>query len=123
MFFTNRFNDPFADMEKFLFNSSVKDMQPYATYKQENAIIIEVKTLGINPENISVTLDNNLLRIAGETASAYSDKSFNTKLDLRLDDDLMTKIERIKYKSLNGLTYITLVLKKENPSQINIEQE
>lgn len=123
MLFTDSIFSPFLKMNDFLFNSTVKDMQPYSVYKKDSNIIIEVKTLGINPDDISVALTDNILTISGESHNNYSDKSFNTNISFSIDDDFLSKIENISYKSFNGLTYVTLQLKTEQKNQINIIKE
>lgn len=123
MYLTSRLIDSFLNMGDFYFNSTVKDMQPFTSYKRNNDYIVEVKTLGINPEDISVTLKDGILEIAGETNNPYSENSFNTKINFSVAESLLKQIKNIKYKSQNGLTYITLQMKEDNFSDIKIERE
>lgn len=123
MLFTDNIFAPFLKMEDFLFNSTVKDMQPYTVYQKDNSYIIEVKTLGISPEDVNVTLEENVLQINGETHNNYSDKTFNTNIKFRMDSGLFQKIQDITYSSINGLTYITLSLKKEVSNTIKITKK
>ena len=122
MLFTNRIFYPFLDMENFFFNSSVKDMQPFTSYKQDNAYVIEVKTLGINPTDVHVKLNKNILTINGETANAFNEQPFNTCLKLKISDSVLKEIDKIKYESKNGLTYIYLYFKPEEENTINVER-
>ena len=123
MLFTNRWFVPFLNMENFLFNSSVKDMQPYTVYRKGKDFIIEVKTLGIAPEDVKVSLNDNILEIAGETSSPYSEDSFNTLIRLSVSKVVLDNLESVKYKSTNGLTYVTLKMKEEKKPTIAIERE
>ena len=123
MLFTNRWFVPFLNMENFLFNSSVKDMQPYAAYRKDKDFIIEVKTLGIAPEDVKVSLNDNILEIAGETSSPYSEDSFNTLIRLSVSKVVLDNLESVKYRSANGLTYVTLKMKEEKKPTIVIERE
>lgn len=123
MLFTDNIFTPFLKMEDFLFNSTVKDMQPYSVYRKDNSYIIEVKTLGINPEDVNVTLEENVLQIGGETHNNYSDKTFNTNIKFRIEEELFNKIQNIEYTSANGLTYVTLILKKEKTNRIKITKK
>ena len=123
MLFTDNIITPFLKMEDFLFNSTVKDMQPYTVYKKDNNYIIEVKTLGINSEDVNVTLEENVLQINGETHNNYSDKTFNTNIKFRIEEELFNKIQNIEYTSVNGLTYVTLILKKEKTNRIKITKK
>ena len=122
MYFLNNLIDPFLTLESFIFNSSVKDMQPYNVYKKNKDYVIEVKTLGINPEDINVKLIDNTLEINGETQNPYGNKPFNTKISLSIDTGILSKLKKIVYKSNNGLTYITLIT-NEKESDIRIEKE
>lgn len=122
MYFLNNLIDPFLTLESFIFNSSVKDMQPYNVYKKNKDYVIEVKTLGINPEDINVKLIDNTLEINGETQNPYGNKPFNTKISLSIDTGILSKLKKIVYKSKNGLTYITLIT-NEKESDICIEKE
>ena len=122
MYFLNNLIDPFLTLESFIFNSSVKDMQPYNVYKKNKDYVIEVKTLGINPEDINVKLIDNTLEINGETQNPYGNKPFNTKISLSIDTGILSKLKKIVYKSKNGLTYITLIT-NEKESDIRIEKE
>ena len=122
MYFLNNLIDPFLTLESFIFNSSVKDMQPYNVYKKNKDYVIEVKTLGINPEDINVKLIDNTLEINGETQNPYGNKPFNTKISLSIDAGILSKLKKIVYKSKNGLTYITLIT-NEKESDICIEKE
>lgn len=123
MLFTDNIITPFLKMEDFLFNSTVKDMQPYTVYKKDNNYIIEVKTLGIDSEDVNVTLEENVLQINGETHNNYSDKTFNTNIKFRIEEELFNKIQNIEYTSANGLTYVTLILKKEKTNRIKITKK
>lgn len=125
MFFTNKiWPYTFASFlqDDFIFNSSVKDMQPYTMYKKDGEYILEVKTLGIRPEDISVTLDDKILTIKGETQNEYNDDSFNTQIKLSIADDLINKLDSIDYKSRDGLTYVILKMKKSKEQSIKINK-
>lgn len=125
MFLTNAFfNDnifKFID-DEFFFNSSVRDMSPTVYYKKENDYIIEVKTLGIDKENINVKLEDNILSVSGENKNEYNDKSFNVNIKVRLGKDLISNIESIDYTSKNGITYVFIKMKKSKTSTIKINK-
>lgn len=108
--------------DDFLFNSSVKDMVPTAFYKKDKDYIIEAKTLGISPEDVEVSLDNDILTISGESKNEYSDKAFNAKIKVRIGKDILSSIEKIDYKSQNGVTYVILKMKQTANSTIEIKR-
>lgn len=125
MFLTNTiFDDNIFNFlrDDFLFNSSVKDMNPTVFYKKDNDYIIEAKTLGITPDDIKVTLDKNILTISGESKNEYSDKAFNAQIKVRIGEDILNSIEKIDYKSENGITYVILRVKQTPESTVEIQR-
>ena len=125
MFLTNTiFDDKIFDFlrDDFLFNSSVKDMNPTVFYKKDNDYIIEAKTLGISADDIKIVLDKNILTISGESKNEYSDNSFNVKIKVRIGEDILNSIEKIDYKSENGITYVILRMKQTPDSNIAISR-
>ncbi len=125
MFLTSKiFDDNIFDFlrDDYLFNSSVKDMNPTVFYKKDNDYIIEAKTLGISSDDIKVTLDENILIISGESKNEYSDKAFNAKIKVKIGDDILSLVEKIDYKSENGLTYVILRMKQAPSSNIEIKR-
>lgn len=108
--------------DDFLFNSSVKDMVPTAFYKKDNDYIIEAKTLGISPDDVKVSLDGDILTISGESKNEYSDKAFNAQIKVRIGKDILNDIDKIDYKSQNGVTYVILKMKQTANSTIEIKR-
>jgi len=124
-YFVKHFLDTdFFDMlaDEFFFNSSVKDMKPYVIYKKDGNYIIEVKTLGINEDDISIKLDDDVLEICGETKNEFSNIPFNIKLKLRMSDKVVNSLKEINYKVKNGLTYIYLKMIEPKSSKIKINK-
>lgn len=101
----------FIDLVDFWFNASVKDMHPYTTYKKDDSYIIEVKTLGINPNDISVKMNEKegILYITGETKNKYSETPYNVNIKLQITNEVLKSLKEINYSSENGVTYVTLV--------------
>ena len=125
MFLTNRiFDDNLLDFSHndFIFNSSVKDMSPTAFYKKDNDYIIEAKTLGISPDDIKVSVDENILLISGETKNEYSEKNFNVKIKVVVGEEILNNIQSIEYKSNNGITYVILKMKEKKTNNIFIKK-
>ena len=125
MFLTNTiFDNSIFDFlrDDFLFNSSVKDMNPTVFYKKDSDFIIEAKTLGVSPDDIIIKLEDDILSLTGETKNEYSDKSFNIKIKVRIGQDILNDIEKIDYKSKDGVTYIILRMKNKSESTIEIKK-
>ena len=97
-------------------------MNPTVFYKKDNDYIIEAKTLGITPDDIKVTLDKNILTISGESKNEYSDKAFNAQIKVRIGEDILNSIEKIDYKSENGITYVILRVKQTPESTVEIQR-
>ena len=68
-----------------------------------------VKTIGINPEDMHVALENNVIRVEG--TSKYNGMTYSVDFDIPLSDTFLEKVCDVKSKTANGLTYITVDLK------------
>ena len=97
-------------------------MNPTVFYKKDNDYIIEAKTLGVSADDIKIVLDKNILTISGESKNEYSDNSFNVKIKVRIGEDILNSIEKIDYKSENGITYVILRMKQTPDSNIAISR-
>ena len=62
------------------------------------------RTVGIDPKDVKVTLNDNKIHVSGETE--FEGVKYDTRYDLPLSRDILSNIKNIKFKSLNGLTYI-----------------
>lgn len=119
--------DDLFNRNEYFFNSSVLDMKPYLIYKNDNQYIIEIKTLGITSDDISVTFDklSSILTIKGETPNKYNKKSFSMKLSLKIDEDILDLISNkgIEYQTENGITYVFLNLIDYSNPDIKISKK
>lgn len=92
----------FGKPRKLIFNSQVKDMLPsYWQKKDDKTYLCTVKTLGINPEDVSVEETDYGLKVSGETE--LEGYKYNTSLELPIAESIMNEIEKIKVKCKNGL--------------------
>ena len=127
--FLSNFNDFDDLMEGFfgkprhlIFNSNVKDMMPSTWTKNEDGnYTCTVKTLGIEPSDLKIEQTNWGLKIDGETK--INDYTYNTSMELPIANSVMNEINKIKVKNKNGLTFITLILNKQEKKKIEIETE
>ncbi|MFC0903845.1 hypothetical protein ACFHWD_03960 [Clostridium sp. MT-14] len=128
--FLSNFNDDFDEMVEgifgkprhLIFNSSVKDLYPTNWKKNENGdYICTIKTLGIEPSDLNIEQTEWGLKVQGETK--IEEDTYNTSMELPIANGIMNKINKIKVKSRNGLTFITLILDKEPKKKIEIETE
>ena len=124
-FFVKGFGVP----RSVIFNvAGTKDLMPacWKDYLDEDGKKVGYKaicrTVGINEKDVKVELkeDENSLLISGE--SIYEGEVYNTKFELGIAEDVMRNILDIKYKTLNGLTYIYLRTKVPDKKEIKIQR-
>ena len=120
--------DDFGDLNQFFnqawnqFTRPVKDMQPFNCYSCDKGYIIVVNTLGIDKNNLSVTLENEkgraypVLKIVGETN--LEKINFKNKVNLGISLKIDQHIKDISYKCENGLT--TILVETEKPTAAKI---
>ena len=80
------FLEPFEEMDKMLtdFNST-RSMQGFVpavdVYQDKNNVIIEAELAGIEPENVDISIENDVLSIKGrsEKKSEVEDKNYYRK--------------------------------------------
>lgn len=112
----------FGKPKRFIFNSQVKDMLPsYWQKKDDKTYLCTVKTLGINPEDVIVEIIDYGIKVSG--SSIVNDFTYDTCVELPIVESIMNEVEKIKVKSKNGLTFITLILDRPEKKKILIEKE
>lgn len=117
-FFTLGFGRP----KRIVFNSRVKDLLPsYWQKKDDKTYLCTVKTLGINPEDVIVETTDYGIKVSG--SSVVNDFTYDTDIELPIAESIMNEVEKIKVKSKNGLTFITLILDKPEKKKVLIEKE
>lgn len=127
---TRIFDDVFEDLftlgfgkpRKLAFNSIVKDMLPtYWSKKDDKTYMCVCKTIGIDPSDVKVEETTFGLKVSGSTeVEGYT---YDTYFELPIANSIMNEIEKIKVKSKNGLTFITLILDKPEKKKVLIEKE
>ncbi|MGN0992808.1 MAG: Hsp20/alpha crystallin family protein [Bacilli bacterium] len=122
--------DPFANLFDFdrhfyFFNRDEKDMQPYDIIRKEDSIVITHNVLGIEKEDLKVTIKNENLKtylvISGTSKDKVTGKTYsiNSRLLFNPDEiDVSKAVSELK----NGLLYITIPYKvKETPDESSVE--
>lgn len=97
----------FGRPENLAFNvAGTKDVFPsrWSEMENEEGYKCVCRTVGIDPEDVEVTLNDNKIHVSGETE--FEGVKYDTRYDLPLSRDILSNIKNIKFKSLNGLTYI-----------------
>ena len=89
-----------------------KDIEPAAPWRQDgNTYKTTIRCVGINPEDVKVSLENYGINITGKTEE--EDGEYSQDVKLGISKELMSEIEEVLYTVKNGLCKITLVMKKE----------
>jgi len=118
--FFNDFNMIFGRPRNFYFNCKTKDQMPSCWEKTENGFNATCRTVGINPSDVKVTLEDDCLKVSGETKT--NDYTYNCNYELPIIEEVLNSIKSIKYKSANGLTFIYLEIDKPKRKEVKIEQ-
>lgn len=125
------FCDPFDGAVSYLkFNSNnTQDQHPISIQKLANddklvdkdhtVYRISCRSVGVSPKDVSVEIDGKTLWIKGETDN--KDSEYNFKVGYTISDDLIGQIDQVKFNSENGITYVYLFVKRNNPN-IKIER-
>ena len=107
------------DRNYYNFRRNEKDMAPYSIIhkKEENKIILVHNILGINKEdlNVSVRTENKhkILYISGETKDEVTGQNYSINSRFMLSD--ISDIEDISSECKNGLLYVVIKRKKIVP--------
>ena len=78
------------------------------------------RTVGINEEDIKITLEDYGICVQGETT--YEGNVYSQYIELPISKDLIANIESINYKTVNGLTYIYLLMKEPKKNKVSIRK-
>lgn len=113
----------FNDLDYLMFNRPMKlnDMNPIKFIKTDSGYTAIVNTLGINEDDISVSIDGNYLVVSGETEDDELKSNYTQNFKLKINESILSNISGIKYCSKNGVTKIYLEIEKKE-SKIKIEK-
>ena len=96
-------------------NNSLKD----SDYDEYTAIC---RSVGVQPQDVKISVPNeeNIIKVCGETKTNWT--TYNFSCELPIAKAIMDSIEKIECRSENGLSYITLKVKKaEDKPKFDIE--
>ena len=127
--FFDQFVLGFGKPKKNRYNAGhTKDMSPvfWQTLSDENGKKIgyraTCRTVGISPDDVKVSLKDNNIVVEGRTE--FSQESvYDCYYEIPVADSVVSDIEKINYKTENGLTYVTVLVKEPIKSNILIERE
>lgn len=78
----NPFLEPFEEMEKFMQEHDQQGFAPAIdVYETEKEVVVEAPLAGINPEDVEISIENDVLSIKGETKkeSEVEEKNYYRK--------------------------------------------
>ena len=78
------------------------------------------RTVGINPEDVNVTMEDYGICVDGQTE--HEDNKYTQHIELPISESVMSDIENISYKTLNGLTYIYIKMKSPEKKKVKISR-
>ena len=109
--FNIRFNTPLT-----------KDMCPATPWKKEDEYSYStvVRMLGINPEDVNITLEEYGLSVQGESET-YGGK-YSQHVDLGISKDLISNIKEVNYSLENGLCKIVLQMNEPVKKEVKISR-
>lgn len=76
------FLEPFEEMEKFMRDTTLKGFTPAIdVYETKNEVIVEVPLAGVDPKDVDIAIENDVLTIKGEykKESEVDDKNYYRK--------------------------------------------
>ena len=125
--FEDFFSMGFGRPRNIRFNvGGTKDMNPvyWQTLTDDDNHKIGFKstcrTVGLSPEDVKVSLEDNCIVVQGN--SEFDGVKYDTHIEIPVSESVVGNIENIKYKTLNGLTYIYIYIKTPEYTKINIEK-
>lgn len=75
-----------------------------------------VRSVGVNPKDVKIKCNDDFINVSGETKYG-KDIEYNFSCDLPIAKELMNRIYKIECHSENGLSHITLRMKKVEPKK------
>ena len=107
--------------------AGTKDMMPavWRDYFDENGNKIGYKaicrTVGVDESDVKIEIKENSLIVSGKTE--YEGSIYSQYVELPIVEDVMSNIEKVDYKTKNGLTYIYLKVKKTEKKNFTINKK
>jgi HSP20 family molecular chaperone IbpA len=126
-FYSNNFDAIFDEFlfgfgkpKNLKFNCKTKDVMPSYFEKTETGYKCTCRTVGINPGDVKIKLEDDYIHVEGKTT--MDGYEYSTSYDLPISQDVANNIKGIKYKTENGITIIYIDLERPDRKIVNIEQ-
>jgi HSP20 family molecular chaperone IbpA len=106
------------------FNRPLHEIDGYKVFPVKgnpNGLILVVNTVGIRPEDVSVTCSQSkTLHIVGKTEVEALGES--NSVDMSLNINVANPIEKIASKTEDGLTYIYMLFKSKDADSVKVTE-
>lgn len=108
-----------SDFIKVISNTNgLKDMMPSCWEKTDNGYRCVVKTLGIS--DVNITIEDYGIMLTG--SNELEGKVYDTTVELPIAQDVLDNVEEIKHKTINGITFVDLIVNRPEKKKIKIEK-
>ena len=117
-YFFDDFFDFFGVPQNIIYNTGhTKDMYPTNWVKTDTGFKATCRTVGINEDDMNIELSNNgYINVYGN--SEYEGDRYDISYRIPISQDVLSNIKSIRYKTLNGLTYIYLDVNEKKEKKI-----
>ena len=80
------------------------------------------RTVGVSPDDVKVSLKDYSIIVQGKTEFS-KERIYDCYYEIPVAESIVSDIEKINFKSENGLTYVTVLVKQPVKSDILITRE
>jgi HSP20 family molecular chaperone IbpA len=99
---------------------NTKDIRPASYWKKvEDGYQMIARVVGINPEDINITMEEYGICLDGKTDDEGT--VYTQHIELPISKDLMANITDINYEVKNGLCKIKILVKEPEYKKVNIQ--
>ena len=118
------FNDIFWEPKEYCYHRPIFDSKPYQLIKKDKEIIIAFNALGINADDIKVSVEKeknvDYLVIDGETKNELTGKTYSANGKFVVDSE---NIEKIDWSAENGVLIIEVFFKEAKKPEVKINRK
>lgn len=91
----------------------MREINGYKVITTDNGYLISLNVLGVEPDDLTIKIDNNYLVVKGETFIQDIDFKNTVNYKFTLNDKVLDNIKNINYTIKNGIAYVYINLIKE----------
>ena len=100
---------------------NTKDMSPASRWKKDdNKYYITVRMVGINPDDVKVTVEDYGIKVEGE--SDTFGETYSQSVSLGIAEDVISNVKGVSYEVKNGMCRIELEMKEKEYNKIDVKR-